>query len=347
VYEDGAEPRLDVSLQPSGVKVVTPVVPYGGDDTRLVRELLAGQQKNPLILWYYTPMALAFSAHLDAELVVYDCMDELSAFHFAPPQLKTYEAELFEKADVVFTGGHSLYEAKRRLHANVQAFPSSVDAQHFRKGREAALADPADQANIPFPRLGFFGVIDERFDTQLVGQMADLRPDWSFVMIGPVAKIDPATLPQRHNIHWLGARSYDALPSYLAHWNLGLMPFALNASTRYISPTKTPEFLAAGLPVVSSAITDVMHPYGDLGLVEIAGEADAFVRRAQTLLARPREDWLARADTFLAGISWDKTWNAMHAAMRMAMLQKRKPMLTSLNGAGLNTAVTEGGHAGL
>jgi glycosyltransferase involved in cell wall biosynthesis len=250
-------------------------------------------------------------------------MDELSAFKFAPPELKEAEAALLKAAHVVFTGGQSLYEAKRGKHPNVHAFPSSVDARHFAKARQRGIAEPREYADIPRPRFGFFGVIDERLDIDLVAQMADLRPDWSFVMIGPVVKIDPQALPQRANIHWLGGRDYKDLPEHLAHWDVGIMPFALNESTRYISPTKTPEFLAAGLPVVSSAITDVVRPYGELGLVEIARSPEDFVRRCEGLLTRPPKEWLADVDDYLSGLSWDRTWNGMLGAMREAMPRRK------------------------
>ena len=340
---DGCEPFLDINSDPSGVVVVTPVSPRGQHPDKLLRDLFASLPQEPLTLWYYTPLGLAQTRHLDADVVVYDCMDELSAFRFAPPELKAAEAELLTRADIVFTGGQSLYEAKRHRHPNVHAFPSSVDAAHFGKARQSGLADPADQTGIAHPRLGFFGVIDERFDADLLARMADLRPDWSFVMIGPVVKIGPATLPQRANIFWLGSRDYKDLPAYLAHWDLGLMPFALNEATRFISPTKTPEFLAAGLPVVSSGITDVVQPYGEQGLVAIAGSADELVSACQELLTRPRGAWLAEVDAFIADLSWDRTWDAMHALMRASARPRQKA-----NAPGLQTHRTaeraEGGH---
>jgi UDP-galactopyranose mutase len=323
VVLEECDPLLDINSDPSGVTVVTPVLRRGQRPDELLHSLFASVPRESLTLWYYTPLALAQTRHLDAKLVVYDCMDELSAFRFAPPELKTAEAELLKRADVVFTGGQSLYEAKRELHPNVHAFPSSVDAAHFGQARQGQFPDPADQASIPHPRLGFFGVIDERFDLDLLAGMADRRPHWSFVMIGPVAKIDPVTLPQRANIYWLGARDYKELPKYLAHWDLGIMPFALNEATRFISPTKTPEFLAAGLPVVSSAITDVIRPYGEQGLVEIAGTAEDFVKRSEDLLSRPSGERLAKVDAFLAGLSWDRTWIGMQGVMQVAASRSR------------------------
>jgi glycosyltransferase involved in cell wall biosynthesis len=324
ILQADAQPHLHLKTESSGVVVVTPIVPEFGYEAALVDRFIGGHAPGRRTLWYYTPMMRPATAHLSADVIAYDCMDELSAFRGAPPELRAREAELLEAADVVFTGGQSLYEAKRGAHRNVRRFPSSVDVEHFARARARGQTDPAGQASLPGPRLGFFGVIDERFDADLLARMADLRPGWSFVMIGPVVKIDPATLPRQANIHWLGGRSYQELPAYLANWDIGLMPFALNEATRYISPTKTPEFLAAGLPVVSSAITDVVRPYGQRGLVEIATTAESFVAAAQHLLARPREAWLAKVDGFLANLSWDRTWAAMHAEIRKVDRRRRR-----------------------
>jgi UDP-galactopyranose mutase len=277
-------------------------------------------------------MALAFSRGFDSDLVVYDNMDELSAFRGASPELLSLERELFARADIVFTGGASLYEAKRARHRNVHLFPSSIDFEHFARARRFEGAEPDDQAAVPRPRLGFFGVIDERMDVDLVRDVAALKPDWHLMMIGPVVKIDPAILPRRDNIHWLGGKGYQELPRYLAGWDVGLMPFALNESTRFISPTKTPEYLAAGVPVVSTPITDVVRAYGDRGLVEIARDPAETARKAEALLARPKGAWLAQVDRHLAADSWDKTWAAMHRLMvdaigrtESASLQVRAP----------------------
>ena len=271
------------------------------------------------MFWYYTPMAMAFSSRLECDLCVYDNMDELSAFNGASPELLELETDLFSRADLVFTGGMSLYEAKRSRHHNVHGFPSSIEFEHFVQARRFRGPEPQDQAGIPHPRLGFFGVVDERMDVDLVGWVAALRPDWHFVMLGPVVKIDPAVLPRRDNIHWLGSKGYKDLPRYLATWDVGFMPFALNEATRYISPTKTPEFLAAGVPVVSTAITDVVRPYGEKGLVEIARTAEEVAVKAEALLSRPKEPWLARVDRHLAAGSWDKTWGSMHRLMSNLM----------------------------
>jgi len=280
--------------------------------------MMREQALTDAVLWYYTPMALPFTNTLAAQAVVYDCMDELSAFAGAPQRLRDLEEELFGRVDVVFTGGQSLYEAKRTRHANVHAFPSSVDVAHFATAR-TYTGEPPDHQSIGRPRIGFFGVIDERMDYDLLRGVAAARPSWHLVLVGPTAKIDPATLPRAANIHYLGPKSYAELPQYISCWDVAMLPFARNEATRFISPTKTPEFLAAGVPVVSTPITDVVRPYGEKGLVEIAKTPLEVVRKVEALLERPKEAWLAKVDRHLAAGSWDKTWAAMHKLMLDAL----------------------------
>jgi UDP-galactopyranose mutase len=194
---------------------------------------------------------------------------------------------------------------------------------HFGKAR-TAKTDPIDQSDIPHPRLGFFGVIDERFDRELLNQVALQKPDWNFVIIGPVVKIDPESLPKHSNIHYLGAKKYDELPAYLAGWDIALLLFARNESTRFISPTKTPEYLAAGKPVISTSIRDVVRPYGEQKLVEIADTPDEFVYAAEKILSQSNDaEWLGRVDSFLANVSWDKTWKQMSDLIDAVIERKR------------------------
>jgi UDP-galactopyranose mutase len=268
------------------------------------------------IFWFYTPMALELTEGAEAAGVVYDCMDELSAFHGAPPDLGLFERKLFARADIVFAGGQALFEAKRRYHERVYAFPSSVDAAHFASARSAGAPDPADQRALPRPRIGFFGVVDERMDRALLARTADSHPDWQIVILGPVVKIDPATLPRRPNIHYLGPKEYADLPRYIAGWDVAIMPFAQNRSTLFISPTKTLEYLAAGKPVVSTPVRDVVRPYGEKGLVRVAS-GDAFVDAVEDALReRGTPEGAARAraaDDCVASTSWDRTWDEMHS----------------------------------
>jgi UDP-galactopyranose mutase len=348
-----ASMRLDVREAESGVHVVVPSLPEGLRSEiaidavmkEMTRQLFRDHRINEYVFWYYTPMALKFTEHFNPVASVYDCMDELSAFKGAHSQLSTLEKQLFRDVDLVFTGGQSLYEAKRDQHPAVYAFPSSIDASHFGKAR-TNVADPEDQASIPHPRLGFFGVIDERFDSELLRQVATQRPDWHFIIIGPVVKIDPESLPKNANIHYLGPKKYNELPQYLAGWDIALLLFARNESTRFISPTKTPEYLAAGKPVISTSIRDVVRPYGELKLVEITDTADEFIYAAEKIMSRkPESDWLSRVDAFLENISWDKTWTQMSELIE-DVIERRRPArsaslpignLSRRAGAGLTT----------
>jgi UDP-galactopyranose mutase len=313
-FHHGIAPRLQIDRCAS-VIVVVPELPDGlgpaacdAAQRALIDTLIADECSADYVLWYYTPMAVAFSDHLAPLAIVYDCMDELSAFKSAPSVLKAREAALMQRAALVLTGGQSLYEAKRDQHPNIHAFPSSVDAAHFAQARQIA-SDPADQAAIPRPRLGFFGVIDERMDLTLLEEVAAARPDWHLVMLGPVVKIDPGSLPRRPNIHYLGSKPYAELPHYIAGWDVALLPFARNDATRFISPTKTPEYMAAGKPVVSTSIRDVVRPYGRRGLVRIADDAPAFVRACTAAMAEDAVRRITRADAFLRQTSWDGTWS--------------------------------------
>ncbi len=321
------EPWLEVRPEENGVQVLIPRLPDGcaGQAAVRVQQGLLDGYLDQLgvdrpLLWFYTPMALSFAGHLQARVTIYDCMDELSAFRGAPPELIERERELLLRADLVFTGGYSLWEAKRELHDNAFAFPSSVDVAHFASARHAQ-SDPADQADIAHPRLGFYGVIDERFDIDLVASVAAQQPDWQIVLVGPVVKIDPADLPRLPNIHYLGAKTYDELPGYLSGWEVAIMPFALNESTRFISPTKTPEYLAGGCPVVSTPIKDVVRTYGDTGIVRIADSPETFVSAVQAALddAAEPESLRAKADEILGEMSWDHTWNLMLEKIKCAM----------------------------
>jgi glycosyltransferase involved in cell wall biosynthesis len=309
--------RLELCRSKEGVYVVVPHVANCRTNeeceavqAELLRELPGMHGVSDYVLWYYTPMALPLARGLTPLASVYDCMDELSAFRGAPPELTLRERDLFSCVDLVFTGGQTLFEAKCRQHSNVHAFPSSVDVPHFARAR-VIQEDPPDQADIPHPRLGFFGVIDERMDLELLSGIAEARPRWQLVMLGPVVKICPEDLPRRPNIHYLEGKPYADLPRYIANWDVALLPFAKNASTKFISPTKTPEYLAAGKPVVSTSIRDVVRPYGREGLVRIADTVRDFVSACEAALAEPFAAKLKKADAFLARLSWDRTWAKM------------------------------------
>jgi UDP-galactopyranose mutase len=294
-------PHLPREIRPEEAVVV---------QQNLLDELFAKYGIQTYVAWYFTPGALAFSGYLEPLAVVYDCMDELSAFQNASPLLKQQETEFLTYADLIFTGGQSLYEAKRYRHPRVYAFPSVVDFNHFIQARNS-IDDPVDQEDIRHPRLGFYGVIDERLNTALLAEIADAQPNWNFVLIGPIVKIKPEALPIGDNIHYLGRKSYEELPFYLAGWDVALIPFAHNESTRFISPTKTLEYLAAGKPIVSTSIHDVVYPYGQQGLVTIADTPGEFIAAINRIIKQQVLVPQQKVDEILAQASWDATWKQM------------------------------------
>jgi UDP-galactopyranose mutase len=309
------------------VKAIRPRIPHWWSESEreaglghLLDELIQLHGGHRPVLWFYTPMMFGFAKHVDAAAVIYDCMDELANFKLAPPQLRETENALMGRANAVFTGGVSLYEARRDRHENIHAFPSSVDSQHFRAARNR-MPEPADQASIPHPRIGYYGVIDERLDLDLIRSAAAARPDLSFVFLGPVVKISPDDLPRAANIHYLGQKAYSDLPAYLSGWDVTMMPFALNDATRFISPTKTPEYLASGRPVVSTRIRDVVRGYGAVPGVFLAGDHAEFVQACSAALAmKPADpDWLDTIDVLLAKSSWDATFHSMSLLVEQAV----------------------------
>jgi UDP-galactopyranose mutase len=351
IFGEFVSASLYLRSTPSGVTVAVPMLPSwmqqsgsGEVQAKLLAQVVKGLEFSSYLAWLYTPMALPLLQGLTPTATVYDCMDELSAFKGAPPELSVREAELLNSADVVFTGGQSLYRAKRHLHHNVHCFPSAVDFDHFAAARRPQ-ADPDDQAGIPRPRAGYFGVIDERMDLGLLAQLADLEPDLQLVMVGPTAKISPSELPRRPNIHWLGIKQYDELPAYIAGWDVALLPFAHNDATRFISPTKVPEYLAAGKPVVSTAIRDVVHPYGIQGMVRIAGRAEGFVTAVRDALTEGNASRLPAVDRALKQMSWDQAWHSMdrlcqaaidrHQGRALAALPRRLRATTAVRTASL------------
>lgn len=329
IFED-TEARLRFSVcSVTGVNVITPVLPERLEarqiidlQQRLLQELVQQEQLVGYTAWYYTPMAVEFTKTIKPAVRVYDCMDELSAFAGAPVEMRENEQRLFATADLIFTGGASLFQSKRSRHQAVYLFPSSIDFEHFAQAR-SAHSEPEDQTAIPHPRLGYSGVIDERMDLSLLREIAAARPHWQIVMLGPVVKIDTASLPQAKNIHYLGMKKYADLPQYLAGWDVALLPFAHNESTKFISPTKTPEYLAAGLPVVSTSIRDVVQPYGEQKFVRIADGPQAFIQQIEETLRAPSPgEHQSRVDAFLAASSWDKTWSEMNRLINDVLQRK-------------------------
>jgi glycosyltransferase involved in cell wall biosynthesis len=335
---DPGEPWLEERWLDKHLTVLVPHTPlkspgFHDDQLALLQTLLAHYlRRTPRqvdVAWLYMSAALPLAQSLRPSAIVYDCMDEPSARQRTPHPPGQCEAALLKQVALVLTGGPSLYETRRDRHPNVVCLPSAVDARHYAPDRLNASGSLARQAqqlqgHLPRPRLGFFGVIDERLDVRLVAQLADAHPEWTLVMAGPVVGIDPASLPHRPNIHWLGIQPYMRLPYLLAGWDLCLMPFALNESTRHISPAKTLEYMAGGKPVVSTAVRDVVWMYSDA--VTIAASGKAFVEACEALLA---ESPVARAQrelqmmALVSASSWDRSAQAVHELMLEALAQPK------------------------
>jgi UDP-galactopyranose mutase len=332
---------LQVEAVAPGVRVARPVVPVDGpafgssQETALVsmlRSRLAADQWKRVIAWLYTPMAVRIAKSLHPEAIIYDCMDDLSGFLGAPEDIHTKDRELLAAADAVMTGGPSLWRLKSERHAYVHCFPSSVDVAHFKAATE--VEEPQDQAELPRPRLGYCGVIDERMDLDILAAMSDAHPEWQIVLVGPVVKIDPATLPKARNLHYLGRKDYSELPSHLAGWDVALIPFARNSATKYISPTKILEYMAADRLIVSTSIADVAEPYGDI--VFLGDSPEEFVQACESALASTEIEVAtrrARARRVLSHTSWDDTARRMDEIVQMVTAEAPSPGL-AVAGAG-------------
>lgn len=319
-WSEGSSPASNVRV----LRVHSPVAAAGfhDDQTEIIASLLSEELEREEIddysVWLYTPQALPLLNGLRPDAVIYDCMDELSAFLAAPAQLHAREATLYQLASLVLTGGPSLYAARRDRHPNVHCLPSSVDAEHFRQARDRPQVQPEISA-CPRPRLGYIGVIDERLDLGLIATLASAHPDWQICMVGPVVKIDATQLPREPNINYFGQRDYAELPAFLAGWDVCLLPFAQNAATRFISPTKTLEYMAAELPVVSTRIADVAALYAE-GCA-IADDAAAFIAACEAALSESRdarESRIAAQRRLTASTSWDHAAERVHALIESA-----------------------------
>jgi glycosyltransferase involved in cell wall biosynthesis len=329
------EPRLDITeVQPNIVRLV-PQIPQAlavnsDRDAEiflpLIRQalrehpLLAGRFDMP-VQWFYSPMsAPGYLGQFGGKGVVYDCMDELASFRFAPPDIADRERFVLSKADVVFTGGYQLFESKSKHHGNVHFYGCGVDVEHYGKARLEETEVPASVASLPRPVFGYFGVIDERLDYELVAALADRFPEASVVMAGPFAKVDRAELPDRPNIHWLGQQSYSDLPALVKGFDVCLMPFALNEATKYINPTKTLEYMAGGKPVVSTAIADVVRNFTPI--VQVARSPEEFVGAVERAWRTPDTRLIAEGIERASGSSWDATVASMRHNIQEAVFDE-------------------------
>ncbi|GAB3512776.1 glycosyltransferase family protein [Emticicia fontis] len=282
------------------------------DTDKIMQELLARLCADYKILnygtWYYSPTVIQYTSELYPRVVVYDCCTPIRS---TQPALIDIENELISQSDLVFTNGKSLYEAKQNWHPQVYNFPSSIDKEHFMQAR-IELPEPADQEEILLPRLGLYGAIDECFDVELLRALSDRRPDWQFVLIGPIVGIDEDKLPKAENIHYLGTKSYQEMPSYISGWNAALLLVSTSIASQAHIPTRTPEYLAAFKPIISTPVPDIISPYQEMGLVNTAENVFEFETAIEeVLLHDKRKEWKKNIDEFLKTHSWDITWQQM------------------------------------
>lgn len=326
-------PRLHLRETNEDVLVVIPYLPTNIDHSKinlaltdLVDELIYEEELIDYTTFYYTPDALSFTQHLKPSLSIYDCMDDITV------KKQTHEAisnemEIFTKSDLVFVAGPSLYQSKKHHHHNIHEINNAIDYRHFSQSR-ARLTEPDDLKNIPHPRIGYYGSLDDTFNFSLLAEMADLKPDYQFVIVGPAVNVDPRTFPRRSNIHYLGKKDYQTLPLYLSGWDCTFMPLHLSERTRFISPSKTFEFLAAGKPVVASRIQDIAFPAGEKEIIELAEKAEDFIAAIDRALETKKgPEWLDHIDHFLKDYSWDNNFNQM-LKLEEETLTKREHLLT-------------------
>ncbi len=293
----------------------------------LESELLAGQFENP-VQWFYDPMAVkAFARQMNEIATVYDCMDELSKFKGAPPAIVERERELLALADVVFTGGRKMFESKSQFNGNCHFYGCGVDVAHFGQARSESTAVFADIAGLKKPVLGYFGVVDERMDYELVAKLADANPNWSVVIIGPAIKVDPDQFPQRPNLHWLGGREYKDLPAYGKGFDVCLMPFAMNEHTQFINPTKSLEYMATGREIISSAVPDVISNFG--AVVKVAHSHDEFIQLCRQAVERPDQKAIERGLKMASENSWESIVNKLEQHVRDVLVRNNNEVLAA------------------
>jgi UDP-galactopyranose mutase len=322
--------RLDLRLEDAGVTVAVPHLPRAEAadpeaashlQRRLLDEFLAAHVSSASVLWYTSPLSIRWTGHLRPRAAVYDCMQDLAALGggLPPAELEAREAELLRRADLVTTAGPGLFARLRDRHPNVHCFPSSVDLPHFRQARDTVCHCP-DQDALPRPRVGYAGPLDERLDLALLGELATLRPAWQFVLVGPRAGAGP--LPRAANVHHLGDKPHAEIPRYLSGWDAALLPLRREPG-RFVGPTPVAELLAAGLPVVSTSIRDVVRPYAAHGLAQVGDTAAELAAAIEAALATDRAAFRARADHLLEQTSWDSTAEQMLRLVKAVLFARQ------------------------
>jgi glycosyltransferase involved in cell wall biosynthesis len=243
------------------------------------------------ILWTFLPTTVTLVGRLGESRVIYHCVDEYAAFAGVPREaFRRMEHDLVRRADLVITSADSLCQERRRLNPSTFFVSHGVDVAHFSRTLDPEMAPAPEVRGLPGPVVGFFGLLAEWVDLEMIREMARRRPDWSFVLVGK-ATVDTAALRAMPNVRLLGQKPYASLPAYCRAFDVGLIPFKRDELTEKANPLKLREYLAAGLPVVSSDLPEV-RKYKDL--VHLANGADGFIAAVERAL-RERSETAARA----------------------------------------------------
>jgi glycosyltransferase involved in cell wall biosynthesis len=251
-----------------------------------IRGALRGLGDGPLQVWSFTPDVSYLLDALTPRKVIYYCVDDFASFTgYDRRRVQSDEVDLCKRADLVVTTSRALQEAKKSLNSNTIFVPHGVDYEHFAKAL-CPCAEPVDLSAIPRPRVGFFGLIRDWLDLDLVRQVAAKRPAWQFVFIGGHDWSVDLSLYRMPNIHFIGGRPYGDLPAYCAHMDVGLIPFKLNELTMSVNPIKLREYLAAGLPVAATPLPEV-QAYSEL--VRIGAGPTDFTAAIEAALQTPPE----------------------------------------------------------
>lgn len=325
--------RLEIFEAAPHLTVLTPHTPVdaeGFQDSQtaalkwLLRQYVDARGLHLDAIWLTTPMALPLANAMGADCLVYDCMEEPSAGSSTPMLVRQREAALMHQAALVLAGGPALFKVRKSLHTHAHCLPSGVDMAHFSPVKlkpTGPLVRRAHelQSGLPRQRLGFAGIIDARLDLNIITALAESHPGWSLIMVGPIVGLDAARLPRRPNIHWLGPQSYELLPYLMAGWDLAMMPFVLDESTRFLNPVQALESMAAGLPVVGTPLLDVQALY--FPTVTIASP-EGFVAACEDVLAEGTLERCARlVDIARRAVrhSWEDTADTVHELLEEAL----------------------------
>ncbi len=316
LLQRSGKPNHFISRVSDNILILTPVITDEDPEStihetveQLLTEKLKSHNTTEYICWYYSPKAINYSQKLTPKLIIFDCMDECCGYEGADTEVNESEKKLLEVTDLVFTGGRSLCNAKKLLHKNVHLFPDSIDYERFNGNTKQAKKNIIKK---PAAKIGYFGVIDERLDLNLLDKIAANKPKWKFEIAGPIVENMHGKLPERKNITFTGDIRDEEIPSIIGEWDAAILPYSKNNSTENTAPSRLLVYFAANKNIVSTSINDIVHYFGENGMVRIADEPDDFVKALEAAIKyKPEAEWQKKVDSIIRKTTWEKTWNGM------------------------------------